>query len=70
MLKERELTSSRLDVDVALALHQLGQRAAQPEWRLAGGSLFGAVEDALVLVLFGQSRQSLDVQVELEMGSV
>lgn len=59
------LTSSRLDLNVPLAIHQLGQGAAQAERRLAGRRLFAAVEDALVLVLLGQARQAIDVQVDL-----
>lgn len=61
----RLLTSSGLDLDVALAVHQLGQWAAQAEWRHGGARLFAPVEHAPVAVLLGQARQSINVEVDL-----
>lgn len=61
----RLLTSSWLYLDVPLPVHELGQRAAESERRRRGARLLASVEDALVAVLLGQARQSIDVEIDL-----
>lgn len=60
-----KLTSSGLDPNVPLAVHQLGQWTAEAELSGHGRGLFAAVEHTPVAVLFGQSRQSINVEVDL-----
>lgn len=59
------LTSSGLYLNMSLTVHQLGQWAAETERCGCGCGLFASIEHTPVAVLFGQSRQSINVEVNL-----
>ena len=59
------LTSTWLNLNASLPIHQLRQGTAQSEGGERCRGLLGPVEDTPVAVLLGQPRQAFDVEVNL-----